>query len=123
MTVSRKHKRSIHVAGRGYLWWVAPDDPLPSGSLAISVRVASDSGDFYVKYFLGQPVALRHLEVIGRRFRAVAGCGAVHRRFRCPALANEGSVTPEGIAALVAWATEPSPEVDEVDYRGVAIPS
>lgn len=122
MTVSRKNKRPIRVADEGYLWWVASDDPLISGSADASVRVASESGDFYVKYFLGQPEAVRHLVVIGRRFRAVVGCGAVHRRFRCPAI-NEKSVTPSDIAALVTWATEPSPDIKEVDYRGITIVS
>jgi hypothetical protein len=122
MTVSRKRKRSIRVADQGYLWWVGSDDPLQSGSLAVSVRVVSESGDFYVKYFLGQPESVRHLVVIGRRFRAIAGCGAIHRRFRCPAIGNEESVTPSGISALIAWATEPSQEVEEVDFRGCVPP-
>jgi hypothetical protein len=121
MTVSRKNKRPIQVADQGYLWWIAADDPLQSGSLAMSVRLASDSGDFYIKYFLGQPEHARHVEVIGRRFRDINGCGATHRRFRCPAISDEESVTPSSIAALIAWATEPSNEVEEVDYTGAAI--
>ena len=123
MTVSRKNKRPIRVDNEGYLWWVASDDPLMSGSLDTSVRVASESGDFYVQYFLGQPEPVRHLIVIGRRFRAVMGCGATHRRFRCPAIADETSVTPAGIAALIIWATEPTSDVEEVDYMGTAIAS
>lgn len=121
MTISQKNKRSVNVGGETYLWWVRPDDPLPSGSAPTSLCVASKTGDFYIKYFLGQPASTRHLEVIGRRFRKVVGCGSVHRRFLCPAISNEISITPLDIVRLIAWATDRSPDVEEVDSSGSKI--
>lgn len=106
------------MGGEGYLWWVESDDPAYSGSLALSLRVVSESGDFYLKYHLGQPTALRHVEVIGRRFRAVSGCGKSHRRFLCPSIGREESITPSGVAALIAWATEPSEDAEEIHFCG-----
>lgn len=121
MAVSRKNKRPIRVGGQGYLWWVASDDPLLSGSLCLSLAVVSESGDFFIRYFLGQPEDVRHVEVIGRRFRSIAGCGSVHRRFLCPAVENEACITPSDVAALIAWATLPSNDVVEVNYMGTPI--
>ncbi len=73
MTVSRKHKRPIHVHGTDYLWWVATDDPLFSGSLGVSLSVVSEPGDFYVKYFWQRRIShpgkcLRTDHVVNRAF-------------------------------------------------------
>jgi hypothetical protein len=121
MAVSRKNKRPIRVGDQGYLWWVASDDPLLSGSQCLSLAVVSESGDFFIKYFLGQPDDVRHVVVIGRRFRSIAGCGSVHRRFLCPAIANEACITPSDVAALIAWATLPSEDVVEVNGMGTPL--
>ncbi len=118
MTVSRKHKRPIHVAGEGYLWWVARDEPLLSGSSEYSLCVVSESGDLYIRYFLGQPDDYRHVVVIGRRFRAVAGCGNTHRRFLCPSFGILDTVAPANVASMISWAVEAGENPLEVDARG-----
>jgi hypothetical protein len=120
MTISRKNKRRLRVDGESHLWWFTFDDPPHTGSLPLSVRMTSESGDFCVRYFLSQPDALRRLEVIGRRFRAIAGCGKAHRRCLCPSI-NEESVAPSGLSALIAWARESSAQADEIDGYGTPV--
>jgi hypothetical protein len=121
MTVSRKNKRPIRVGGEEYLWWVGDDDPNHSGSAATSLRVVSESGDLYIKYHLGQPCDVRHVEVIGHKFRAVKDCGKTHRRFLCPAFEELGIVAPKNVAALITWSIEPGDAPLEVDWRGVPL--
>jgi hypothetical protein len=123
VTISRKRKRSIVVDGEEYLWWVVEDDTPPFvPSRSTTLKVVSVDGELMVDYPLGQEEDLCFVVVLGKRFRAVSGCGGPWRRFRCPLFCPELAVTPACVAELVRWATSRGPDPVEVNYRGLAVP-
>lgn len=122
MTISRKRKRSIAVDGVEYLWWVGEGNVYTTPPSSKALVVVMVDGEFHVRYALDQPAQVRHIEVLGRQFRAVAGCGVRHRRFLCPLFGQE-TVLPSDVAALIRWATEAGSDPIELDYRGQPMPT
>jgi hypothetical protein len=117
MATSKKHRRPIVVDGALYLWWIAEDDDAPLMP-QLALTVVSEDGHVHVRYHPGLPAELRHVTVLGRRFRAVLDCGGVWRRFRCPAFGEAGEVRPRDVEAFIRWVAASDEPVVEVDHQG-----
>jgi hypothetical protein len=120
MAISKKQRRRIVVDGVPYLWWIVEDADAPLMP-QLALTVVSDDGHVHVRYHPGMPGELRHVTVLGPRFRAVPGCGGGWRRFRCPAFGAPDEVQPRDVEAFVRWVTAPGEPVVEVDPQGAPL--
>lgn len=98
MAISTKGKRRLVVDGETFLWrhWNGGAQIL---DLAGQLNVYCASGVALVK---------------GPRFRAVKGCGGLHRFFRCPQFFWVVS-NPRQVAKCIRWAVKRGPDPEEID--------
>lgn len=101
MAISTKGKRPITVDGEQFLWrhWAG------------GAHVVDRQGKLNV-YFRGGLVLVK-----GPRFRAVEGCGGLHRVFRCPDFFSV-ACNPRQVARCIRWSTRRTRDPEEVDRHG-----
>lgn len=102
MAVSRKGKRTITIDGEEFLWryWNGGAHVV---DLKGTLNLKSAAGVVWVR---------------GPRFRAVEGCGGLHRCFRCPDFFWIVS-NPKQVAELIRWALARGPDPEEIDRTTV----
>lgn len=121
MALRKKHRRSMVVDGRRFLWWIAEDEASPFSPCLLALTVASEERRILVRYHLEQPDELRHITVLGPEFREVGGCGGPWKRFRCPAFGGPDGVRPLDVEALIRWCAIRGEPTVEVDYGGMPV--
>jgi hypothetical protein len=111
MSISRRGKRRIVIAGREFLWWIREND------WGDALRVMLPDGSFHVELQRGQ-IDPDHSHVT---IHATTGGLIPSGRFRCPVFETV-AVTPRTVRALLEWVFDASTVWLPVDYRGQAQP-
>lgn len=119
MGIAKKARRKLNLAGRMFIWYIAPD----YDSADLVLHVASDDKRFIVKYHLGQSDDRRFLIVIGREFDGLPDAGGPWIRVRCPAWEVAGAIGPRAVRRLIEWSQEPDKTIVRVDWKGNVLPT
>lgn len=118
MGVAKKGKRKLTVDGRRYLWYIAQD--LDAAGM-VALNVLSNDKRFIVRYYLAEPVATRHVVVIGAEFAGHTRTGPGWKRYRCPQFGTSSAVIPADVRSLIMWCHAETSDRHEVDWRGQVV--
>lgn len=118
MAVRKKGRRKLTVGDRRFVWWVGESEP--DCWIGEALTVASEDGQFFVRYYLGQRSVRRFLVIQGREFAGLPDAGGCWIRVQCPEWDAGGIVRPSDVRRLIDWSlSADSPRV-RVSYRGDA---
>ena len=110
MAITTKRRRKIQLAGRTFIWWVAPDHDFADSLL----HICSTDKRFLVHYPLGQSAERRHLIVLGPELPPLEDAGGPWIRLRTPSW-DDNIVTPGLVRKILEWAQDPLKVVLRVD--------